>query len=162
MNTIDLSLLSFEELIELKEKASSLLYNYTDGYLYICEVRSYGNFRTETPLNTYSLSLILQDYDGYDGIVDLYTNNPSLDVYNYGDTFYISSKQDYASWKEYSLLKRNLEDIKKDLLSQSTENKRSLFGPIFNESDLVEAEYRLAHFNKDFISPVLYCDRPSV
>lgn len=164
MTSVDLSLLSFEELIELKGKVDYLINNHKDEYFYICEIRSYGSTHIETPLNTHTLTELTYLYNGDEGIMDVYTNNPSLELSNYGDLFYIKSKEDFYSWREYSFLKQNVELIKEDL-TKSQEyptlplSKRPIFGPTYEESDLIEFQYKLEHFKMDFSFPVLYSKR---
>jgi hypothetical protein len=167
MSSIDLSLLSFEELIELSGKVNFLINNYKDEYFYICEVRSYGSSHIQTPLNTHVLTELTHLFNGDDGIMDVYTNNPSLEISNYGDVFYIKSKEDFYSWREYSLLKQNVETIKEELNKSKVFptlplSKQPLFGSIYEESDLIEAQYKFEHFKNDFSFPVLYSERQCV
>ena len=69
---IDLSDYSIETLIELKDKISGIIYNHNDGYLYICNVRSYGrNWNDNGISNLYTLQELCNQYNGDDGIVDV-------------------------------------------------------------------------------------------
>ena len=69
---IDLSDYSIETLIELKDKISGIIYNHNDGYLYICNVRSYGrNWNDNGISNLYTLQELCNQYNGDEGIVDV-------------------------------------------------------------------------------------------
>ena len=93
---MEFSNLSFDELIELRNKVNNLIYSHEDGYLYICKVRSYGRNWTENIKNTLELEELCDRYNGDDGIVDVYSTNPNLKgIYNYGALMYIESKEDY-------------------------------------------------------------------
>ena len=61
---IDLSDYSIETLIELKDKISGIIYNHNDGYLYICNVRSYGrNWNDNGISNLYTLQELCNQYN---------------------------------------------------------------------------------------------------
>ena len=58
----------------------SQLYAHNDGYLYLTCLRSYGSLSWETHTNEYTVQELCDQYDGYDGIVDVYTINPNTTV----------------------------------------------------------------------------------
>ena len=88
-----------KELAELRDTISNMISSYDDGYLYICKVRSYGRNWTENHIkNVYALEELCREYDGENGIVDVYTTNPNVSIYNYGALMYIESQEDYDNW----------------------------------------------------------------
>jgi hypothetical protein len=154
---------SFEELVELNEKISNLIYNYVDGYVYICKVRSYGrNWVDNTITNTHSLTELLQQYDGENGIVDVFSTNPNLDeVYNYGDLMYIESKEDFEKWSKYETLKYRISSVENELYEWETRDEkpfsyRPLFEPRHTRDNLNEMKEELINYNIDFTPPTRY------
>lgn len=163
---LDLTKYTFEELITIKNSVNDYLYSYSDGYIYICEVRSFGRNWTERVSNVYNLEELCDYYSGGDnGIVDVYTNNPDLgEFYNYGGNYYIPSEDDYAKWKEYETLKRLVRDIKLSLDEWDNRdnvpfNRRPYFAPIYSREELSEMEKELSEFDMSFIPPLLYSNR---
>ena len=78
-----------EKLVEMRNELDARIQNYKDGYFYICNVRSYGrNWNEKYIYNTHTLQELCYTYSGEDGIVDVYSNNPYLEVDNYGDVMY--------------------------------------------------------------------------
>ena len=157
---MDLSNLSFEELVELRNTVDGMIRSYKDGYLYICKVRSYGRNWTEYPNNVVELDELCMRYDGQDGIVDVYTTNPNLgSFYNYGDLMYIESQEDYDKWRNYDELKRFIPQIKNELDAWDNRdnfsfNKRPLFSPTYTREDLAEFERKLAEYDMSFVPPI--------
>jgi hypothetical protein len=96
--------LSIEELQEVQDQATNLIYAYNDGFIYECRVRSYGRSWTEQHSNPYTVQGLLNQYGGDDGIADIYTNNPDLSVHNYGDTFYFPTMKDAENWRKHRQL----------------------------------------------------------
>ena len=76
---MDLTKLTMDELISLRNKIEGLIHSYEDGYLYICSVRQFGSVWEERPSSLYSLRELCDSYYGDNGIVDVYTNNPNLE-----------------------------------------------------------------------------------
>lgn len=79
-----------KELIEkynqVQEKASRLyreIRDYKDGYLYITNERTFGSTYYSIHNNSFVVQQILNNYNGDNGIVDVYTNNmyPNLEHY---------------------------------------------------------------------------------
>jgi hypothetical protein len=159
---MELSNLSFEELIELRSKINDMIYSYEDGYLYICNVRSYGRNWTERVKNTLELEELCNKYDGQDGIVDVYSTNPNLDfMHNYGALMYIESQEDYANWYGYNKLNSLIPQIKEELDEWDNRNnvpfnQRPLFEPTYTRGDLANYELQLAVYDMSFVPPKPY------
>ena len=150
---------TFEQLVELKNTVDSMIYSFKDGYLYLCKVRSYGRNWEERPTNINTLTELCNQYDGYDGIVDVYTTNPNLDIHNYGDVKYIKSEEDYERWYNYEQLKRLIPKIKEELAEWDNRdnvpfNQRPFFSPIYTREELVEYERKLSEYDMNFEPPV--------
>lgn len=112
MEKFDISKFTLEEIIKIKSECENFIRDYDDGYIYICKVRSYGRNWTEELKNKYDLETLCSTYDGYDGIVDVFSNNPDLEgFHNYGDVYYIKSKHDYERWKSYESLVSQINEI---------------------------------------------------
>ena len=163
---IDLSDYSIETLIELKDKISGIIYNHNDGYLYICNVRSYGrNWRESWIYNTHTLQELCHRYFGEDGIVDVYSTNPDLSkIENYGDIMYIVSEDDYHKWENHQHLLRMIPRIQKDLDEWETRmerpfNQRPYFKPIFTKDDLDNMKKELEDYDMSFVPPIRYSDK---
>ena len=159
---MELSNLSFEELVELKDRVNSAIYSYKDGYVYICKVRSYGRNWTENVSNIHELEELCYRYDGQDGIVDVYSTNPNLgNTYNYGNLMYIESVEDYENWKGYEQLKRLVPQIKEELDKWDNRdnvpfNQRPLFSPVYTRGELAEYELKLGVYDMSFVPPRHY------
>ena len=157
---MELSNLSFEELVELRNKVENMVRSYKDGYLYICKVRSYGRNWTENVNNTFELEQLCYQYDGQDGIVDVYSTNPNLkDVHNYGNLMYIESKEDYDNWYGYKQLERLIPEIKKELDTWDNRDNtpfrnRPMLTPVYTRKDLAEYELKLGVYDMSFVAPV--------
>lgn len=117
---MNLDKLTMDELISLRNEIDGRIYSHTDGYLYICSVRQFGSVWEERPKSLHSLRELCGEYNGDNGIVDVYTNNPNLeypemDFYNYGDVMYIKTEGDYRQWIEHTKRKNLIEDVTKRL-----------------------------------------------
>jgi hypothetical protein len=113
---MNLDKLTMTELISLRNEIDGRIYEYTDGYLYICSIRQFGSVWEERPNSLYAVRELCNTYTGDNGIVDVYTNNPNLmfpemEFYNYGDTYYIKSEYDYREWVKYKKEKRFIKDV---------------------------------------------------
>jgi len=161
---MNLDKLTMNELISLRNDIQGRIHSYTDGYLYICSVRQFGSVWEEKPSSLYSLKELCGEYNGDNGIVDVYTNNPNLkfpemDFYNYGDVMFIETEGDYKQWVEHTKRKNLIEDVTKRL--EDWENKdnvpfsyRPHFAPFWTREELNEwiAEFENAVW--DFVPPV--------
>ena len=161
---MEFSNLSFDELIELRNKVNNLIYSHEDGYLYICKVRSYGRNWTENHIkNVYALEELCRQYDGEDGIVDVYTTNPNVSIYNYGALMYIESQEDYDNWYGYKQLERLIPEIKKELGTWDNRDNvpfmhRPTFKPMYTRGDLANYELQLGVYDMSFVPPKSYND----
>ena len=96
---MDFTKYSVEELRELQNRIGGYLQNREDGFIYICEVRSYGSKWKNTLTNELAVNDLCEDYNGQDGIVNVYTSNPDAKITNYGgDIMLIKSKDEYDKW----------------------------------------------------------------
>ena len=158
---INLSKYSIEELVELKNKIANTIYDYKDGYFYICNVRSYGrNWKENWIFNTHTLQELCHQYGGDDGIVDVYSNNPKLSkIDNYGDVMFVPTEKDYEAWKEWEYLKNYIPCIEKELDEWDNRDnvlfrERPHFEPIYTREDVTEMKLELENFDMSFIAPV--------
>ena len=157
---MNLSDYTFDELVKLKTEIEYHLRSTPDGFLYICKVRSYGRNWTERHNNSYSVNELCIRYDGEEGIVDVYTTNPDLNMYNYGNVFYIKSEEDYNSWKEWNYLTNNIPEMEKELEEWENRdnvpfNRRPPFAPIFSRERIDEYKKQLEEYDMSFTPPVL-------
>jgi len=138
---IDFIKYSVEELRELQNKIGDYLQNREDGFIYICEVRSYGNNWKQTLTNELAVNDLCFQYDGYDGIVDVYTTNPDTNISNYGEVNYIKSEKDYNKWYEASSLVSDIKNYEDRLKRwEDRENipfhSRPSFAPMCTQKDI--------------------------
>ena len=129
---------TIEELIQLKDDVTSRINDYRDGYLYICNVRSYGrNWRESWIYNTHTLQELCHRYFGDDGIVDVYSTNPDLSkIENYGDVMYIVSEDDYHKWENHQHLLRMIHEYKKIWMNGKQEWKDHLIKDLISNQFL--------------------------
>lgn len=160
---IDLSQFTIEEIVELKEELVNKIYSYSDGYEYICNVRSYGRNWKEHITNTYILQELCYQYSGDDGIVDVYSTNPDLSqISNYGDLMYIKSVDDYEKWKEYEYLSRIIPELEKEWGEWDNRDnipfseRRTYFAPIYSKDDIEKMKKQLENFDMSFTVPQNY------
>jgi len=158
---IDLSKYSIEELVTLKNEISWMINDYRDGYFYICNVRSYGrNWKDYGIYNTNTLQDLCYQYNGDDGIVDVYSNNPDLSkLDNYGNVMFVPTEDDYEKWKSYTFLKNQIPRVEEELDAWDNRDNvpfksRPYFAPFYNREDVVEMKLRLENFDMSFVAPV--------
>ena len=152
---MNLSDYTFDELVKLKNEIENYLHSTPDGFLYICKVRSYGRNWIERHNNSYSVNELCIRYDGEEGIVDVYTTNPDLNMYNYGNVFHIKSEEDYNSWKEWAYLTNSIPEMEKELNDWENRdnvpfNRRPPFAPIFSRERIDEYKKQLEEYNMSF------------
>jgi hypothetical protein len=160
---MNLSHYTIEELVEIKNQISDAIFLYDDGYKYICNVRSYGRTWVDKGIkNVYTLQDLCDEYNGDDGIVDVYSTNPNLSEFrNYGDVMYIKSVEDYYKWKKYENLKREIPELEKELDEWDNRdnvpfNKRPYFAPIYTKEDIIEMKKQLEEYDMSFTPPKRY------
>ena len=161
---LDLTQYTIEELLTLKNEIDNHVHSYSDGFVYICKVRSYGRNWNERVSNPYTLRDLCYRYDGYDGIVDVYSTNPDLSIENYGDVKYIVSESDYEKWRDYESIKNIIQSIIEELDKLDNRdnvpfNERPMFSPVYTREDLAEYEKKLADYNMSFVPPKSYKDK---
>jgi hypothetical protein len=156
---------TIKELVELKDKISDYIYNHSDGFLYICNVRYYGRNWKEHVHNTYTLQELCYRYNGDDGIVDVYSTNPNLaHIQNYGDVMYIVSQDDYDEWKKYTYLTNSIPQREKELDEWDNRDNvpfsnRPFFAPYYSREDIAESKKELDEFDMSFVPPKSYRDK---
>jgi hypothetical protein len=159
---LDITNYTIEELVGLKNDIVNRIENYSDGYVYLCNVRSYGRIWKEHVYNTHTLQELCYRYFGDDGIVDVYSTNPNLShIENYGDVMYIKSIDDYDRWKYYEYLKRMVVDTEEELDAWVKRddvpfNQRPKFSPIYSREDLDGLKTELAEYDMSFSVPIPY------
>lgn len=159
---IDLSKYTLEELEGLKNNINNYIHSYQDGYLYICKVRSYGRNWTVFVGNHISLQNLCDEYDGENGVIDVYSNNPNLsNISNYGKVKYIKSQEDYEKWYNYETLKDFIPTMEKDLdnwenRSTMSFNDRPMFSPGITREELDKFKKELADYDMSFTPPKDY------
>jgi len=160
---MNLDKLTMDELISLRNKIEYKINSYEDGYLYICSVRQFGSVWEERPSSLYSLRELCDSYNGDNGIVDVYTNNPNLEFpemefYNYGDVMFIKSEDDYRDWVKYNKDKNFIEDVTQRL--DEWDEKKDLplrhrphFAPIWTREQVGEWITEFESKTWDFVEP---------
>ena len=159
----DLSNLSITELVTLKNKIEHIIDNHKDGYIYICQVRSYGrNWVDKSIFNTYTLENLVNQYNGEDGIVDVFSTNPDLSsLINYGAVMYIESEQDYMNWSNWEKLKDTIVSVEEQLTKWETKDSlpfkyRPIFEPLYTRDELNELKKELEEYDMTFKIPMAY------
>ena len=146
--------MSLESLTMLRNSIDNIIHSRKDGYFYICRVRSFGRvWDIDYIHNTYTLQELCDEYSGDNGIVDVYSNNPDLDVVNYaGDNMFIPTIEDYNKWKEYTTLSNDIKYY----------NGSNTYGPFVTldvnemKKEIEDLKKQLDTMDKDFVSPVSY------
>ena len=153
--------LKIVELINLRNEIDSRIHNYKDGYFYICNVRSYGrNWKENHIFNTYTLQDLCYQYNGDDGIVDVYSNNPDLSkIDNYGNVMFVPSVEDYEQSKKYDFLVRVIPEAEETLSEWENRDNipfkyRPRFDPFYSQEDIDRFKLELANFDMSFVAPV--------
>jgi len=157
---IDFTKYSVEELRELENKIAYYLEKRNDGFIYICEVRSYGNNWKNTLTNELAVNDLCAQYDGYDGIVDVYTTNPDAKISNYGQVMYIKSEDQYLKWKKSETLISQIKSAEDRLAKWNDRDNipfhsRPSFAPMWNEQDILGWRNDLETIEWDYEEPIL-------
>jgi hypothetical protein len=156
---IDLSTYTFDEIVSLKNYINNYLYNYEDGYLYICSVHSFGRHWNEHISNVFTLEELCSRYDGDEGFVNVYSTNPNLGhIMNYGDLMYIKSEDDYYKWWKHNYLGIQIKNTEKELDEWDNRdnipfNNRPFFKPIYSREDLAEMKKEYEEYDMSFVAP---------
>jgi hypothetical protein len=86
-----------QEIQSLEERISNLhsqLREHRDGFFYLTCLRCYGSVTYETYNNTFFVQKLCDGYNGDNGIVDVYTNNPSHSICNWsGDVIVMTLEE---------------------------------------------------------------------
>jgi len=161
---LDLIQYTIEELVELKNNISEHIHHYSDGFLYICNVHSYGRSWKEHINNIYTLQDLCDEYSGDNGIVNVYSTNPNLShIHNYGDLKYIVSQNDYDEWKKYTYLTNSIPKLEKELDEWDNRDnvsfgERPFFAPVYTREDVAKFKKELDEFDMSFVPPKPYYD----
>jgi hypothetical protein len=158
---LDITKNTIEELITLRDTINDYISNYKDDYLYICKVRSYGRNWTEHINNAFELQNLCDEYNGNNGIVDIYSTNPNLSVRNYGDTMYIVSENDLKQWQDYTYLKNHIPNVEEEIDKWDNRDNvpfsyRPHFAPSYSREDLELMKETLKNYDMSFVPPVSY------
>lgn len=161
---VDVSNLLFNELVELRDKINGMIWEYNDGHVYICKVRSYGRNWTERINNVSRLRDLCYDYDGENGIVDIYTTNTDLgeNFYNYGSTKVIKSLEDYEKWNNYNSLTLQIQRAEEEIREDAEDKERPFnqrrfhFRTPYTQEIVDEMKEELKNLPMDFEPPKNY------
>ena len=143
---------SVEELRELQNKIGYYLQTRNDDFVYICEIRSYGKNWVNKYTNELAVNDLCADYDGYDGIVDVYTTNPDANISNYGEVNYIKSVEGYEKWKKSNVLMNLIKTTEKEI--ERWLKKEKPFKPFYTEEDILGWRNELETIEWDYEEPV--------
>lgn len=138
---MDFTKYSVEELRELQNRIGGYLQTRNDDFVYICEIRSYGKNWVNKYTNELAVNDLCEQYDGYDGIVDVYTTNPDANISNYGEVNYIKSQEDYDKWYGASSFVTDIKNYEDRLKKwEDRENvpfhSRPTFAPMYTQEDI--------------------------
>ncbi len=160
---IDLSNYTIDQLTQLQSQVNNLIADYSDGHIYICKVRSHGrNWNENWIKNTKTLQDLCYEYDGDNGIVDVFTTNKDLgdNFHNYGDTMIIKSLEDYEKWSKYKSLSNEIKRGEQHLIEYEEDQKKSFyqqqfrFGPYYTQEAIDQLKEKLKNLPTDFEEPV--------
>lgn len=149
---IDFTQHSVEELRELENKIAHYIRTRNDGFIYICEVRSYGNRWNSVLTNEFAVNDVCLEYDGDDGIVDVYTTNPDAKIENYGEVNYIKSEEDYRKWKKSNVLMDLIKSTEKEI--ERWLKKEKPFKPFYTEEHILGWRNELESLEWTYEEPV--------
>ncbi len=144
--------LTIEELKEVRSISENLIHNYDDGFKYECKIFSSGKTSTLNLNNSYSVQNLCNKYDALIGIVDVYTTNPNLNLYNYGDTYYFPTLEDAEKWRYYQYIKSNIENWKNEL--NKWEENQTPFEPRYTKEDIKTYEKQIIGYEEEMVKPI--------
>jgi hypothetical protein len=155
---MNIETLTLNEMVELRDKLNDSINNYSDGFIYELHIRSYGRNWRETVSNAVAVQERCWEYNGDEGIIDIYTTNRDLRVHNYGETYYFPTLDDGKRWRDKRYLERQIPQLEKEL--DDWDNRESVpfrerphFAPIYSRADLAEYREQLAAMS-DVIEPI--------
>jgi len=159
LSPMNLDNYTFDQLIELKNEVNSLINSFEDGYFYICDVRSYGRSWKENHINPHTVQELCYQYNGDEGIVNVYTNNPNLSINNYGDVKFVPTKEDLEKWKKYRFIETHIPEWEKELVEWENRdnvpfNRRPLFSPIYSSESIEESKKEMSELEGTFVKPI--------
>ena len=159
MINIDFTKHSVKELRELQNEIGNYLHDMNDGFIYICECRSYGRRWKQELTNEVAVNDLCREYDGYDGIVDVYTTNPDAKIENYGQVNYIKSVDDYEKWKQSNSLVDLIKSTEKELKEWEERDNvpfhsRPSFAPVYTKEDILGWRNELETLEWTYEEPV--------
>jgi len=139
---IDFTQHSIEELRKLQNKISHYIHTREDGFIYICECRSYGRNWRQTLSNEVAVNDLCDEYNGENGVVDVYTTNPDAKINNYGEVNHIKSVEDYEKWVKSNKLISLIKSAKDELAKWNDRDNipfhtRPSFAPMWTEEDIL-------------------------
>jgi hypothetical protein len=103
---------------------------------------------------------LCNQYNGDDGIVDVYSNNPNLSKINsYGDVMFVPTVEDYEKWVEYTSLSNSIPNAEKELDKWDNRDDvpfmyRPTFAPFYTRKDLEDMKTQVSNFDMSFVTPV--------
>lgn len=117
--------MEFEQLLENYEEAKRIcnmfsreISRHKDGYIYVANIRSYGSNSFSTFNNYHTLKELCDEYNGDNGIVDIYSNNPKIPFVNYSGTKHILSDEVMnkineadGPWAKAAIIRQCFQDI---------------------------------------------------
>lgn len=151
--------LSIEELDEVRNTAANLIHEYEDGFQYECKVRSYGRNWTQKLNNSHAVQELCYEYDGDDGIIDVYTTNPNLNIHNYGNTYYFPSMEAAEHWRSHTYTANRIPEWKKELEEWDMRedipfHSRPLVAPYLSIEEIAEREAQLEKDAPSIVQPI--------
>jgi hypothetical protein len=155
---MDFTKYSVEELRELQNRIGYYLQTRNDDFVYICEIRSYGKNWKNVLTNELAVNDLCDEYNGYDGIVDVYTTNPDANISNYGEVNYIKSEEQYRKWKESETLMSLIKSTEEKLARWNNRDNipfhsRPSFAPMWTEEDILGWRNELETIEWDYEEP---------
>jgi DNA-directed RNA polymerase subunit M/transcription elongation factor TFIIS len=156
---MDISNLSMKEMVNLRDRLNNAIIVYRDGFQYECKIRSYGRNWTRQLYNDQSVQELCYEYDGDEGIVDVYTTNPNLNLYNYGNTYYFPTLEDAEAWRNYKYLENHIPEWKQAI--EEWDNRENIpfrdrpsFAPYIKEDEIATYEKQVSEQKEIIIMPV--------